>query len=194
MARKAIPVQYLVTSDLSGDQLDNDGWSNVKFTMTVDDTPTEYGMLDLSVEERETLKAILSPYFDAAKRVNTYAAGKAKPASGSNESLQAIRAWAIKMTPENGTDVDGKPKFDTYNVTVNGKEEKLERPAVQGRLSQVWKDAYAAMQEESARQDAEGHASEDTLNAAIADGEAALADMTDTTPAFSDAKPGKSKK
>lgn len=173
MARQAIPVQYKITSDLSGVELESDGWSSVKFAVTVDDNPQTYGMADLSIEEREEFLAMLAPYFEAAKRAGNYAEGKAKPASGSGDALQVIRRWAESVTPEKGKNDKGEPEFHTYNVTIGDKEVKLERPATRGRLSQEWKDAYAAFQSESERQDKEAgeNASEATLNAAIAAGE-----------------------
>lgn len=192
MARKEI-ITHEFTSDLSGVALENDGWSSVKFTVTVDDNPQTYGMADLSIDEREELLAMLAPYFEAAKRAGNYAEGKAKPAAGSNESLQVIRRWAESVTPE----IASTGTFATYTLTVGDKVLKLERPATRGRLSQEWKDAYAWVQEHSEKVDAEQAAKDAQLADTADDAKAEqneserLAETVETTtPEFSDAKPG----
>lgn len=185
MARKTIVVQpvYEITSDLSGDVLANDAVTNVKFTLKVDETPVQWGQIDLSVEERETLVAILAPYFQAAKEAKNYGEGKVTVAQngGKTEEVKAMRNWAMATHKAAGE----------AGYTHAGKV--LDAPAERGRLSGEWKAAYADAHstDEPAKDE---HASEEAINAAIAAGEAIKAEGTESATAVTFTPPkGKGK-
>jgi hypothetical protein len=116
------------TSDLSKTVLDPSA-PRVKLMLTVDGKVRRVE-LDMTAEELGTLEMVLSEYFSAAE-VSTGTVA----AAGNPDLNSAVRRWALSVT--------GTAEAPT-TYTYNGKD--LERPAVKGRISQEWKDAYAAWQ------------------------------------------------
>lgn len=186
MARKPVVVvpTFEITSDLSGTELTDDTVTNVKFTLKVDETPVRWGHLDLSVDERETLIAILAPYFKAAQDLGStnYGEGKVTVAQngGKPEEVKAMRDWAMATHKAAG------PAGYIHKGKVLG------APAERGRLSGEWKAAYADAHSTSDQVASdEGHASEAAIESAIATGEAIKAEGTESATAvkFAPAKP-----
>jgi hypothetical protein len=116
------------SSDLSGADLD-EAAPFVKLTLTVDGKVRRVE-LDMTSGEFAALEKALHPYFSAVE-VSTGTVATA----GNPDLNSAVRRWAHSVT---GTAEAPTP------YTYNGKN--LERPAVKGRITQDWKDAYAAWQ------------------------------------------------
>jgi len=138
------------SSDLSGADLD-EAAPFVKLMLTVDGKVRRVE-LDMTSGEFDALEKALHPYFTA---VEVSTGTVATP--GNPDINAAVRRWAMSVTGTNEAPT-------TY--VFKGKD--LERPAAKGRISQEWKDAYAAWQEVP---DKGEHASEAAINAAIAAGE-----------------------
>lgn len=136
MATKIVKTETR-TSDLSETELDPSA-PRVKLTLTVDGKVRRVE-LDMTSGEFDALEKALNPYFSA---VEVSTGTVATP--GSPDINAAVRRWAHSVT---GT----AEAPDVY--VYDGKT--LERPAAKGRISQEWKDAYAAWQAVPAKADTE---------------------------------------